>query len=136
MPLHSTTEADAEIYIITTDMSASSAKNVGASDVVYVGQTCKQIGLDKRFDQHLKEHTNWKRHTHQPLLRENLKECTQLEVTAAERYWYDHYRLLGSPLENAIVPITKDTFLYYKNSSTFRGKEKGFPKGDSWAPKD
>jgi hypothetical protein len=131
-PLNDETEADASIYIVTTDMKASKASEVDASDVVYVGQTCDGVGIESRFTQHLRNHTKWEKKTHRILLREKMKSCTQLEVTASERYWYDHYKGAGSKLENAIAPLTKAKFNRYKSDKTFRGEAKSFPK--NWTP--
>jgi Domain of unknown function (DUF4157) len=121
-----TSETDAQIYIIVE-------KKTG--NVVYVGQTCNQVGYKERFKQHLRE-KGWSSDTHETVLKEQLKEVTQLEVTAAERYWYDHYKNLGAPLENVIKPITLATFQNYKNPQTFRGAAKNFPNGDNWKPAD
>jgi len=63
------------------------------------------------------------------------KRFTPLEITASEEFYWEHYGGLEKKLENRQQPLTKKTFLRYKNPSTFRGKVVKFPS-DSWTPKE
>lgn len=64
---------------------------------------------------------------------EDLKEWTELEVAAAEQYWWEKYGGLSKQLCNRQQPLTQKTFLEYRNKHTFNAKKPGLPA--SWTPK-
>lgn len=106
--------------------------------IVYIGQTEANIGIDARFEQHLKNpsHSNWSKATHKIKLLEN-ENWTRFETSCAEQYWID---LNGGvdQLENARNQISKSHFLEMiqwqetNNIIVFRGETAKFPKG--WKP--
>jgi len=123
------TRVDAEIYGVVEKASGN---------VVYVGQTCGQVGLAKRFDQHVagtSGHPNdYTKLTHRVTLLETAK-WTQFETSCAEQYWIDHYGG-KEKLENHRNEISRAHFEKHikEYPETYRGEAIGFPKG--WKPKN
>ena len=106
--------------------------------VVYVGQTEQSVGIDKRFDQHLKSgyHNNWSTDTHK-IVRLEAGSWTRFETDCCEQYWIDQ---LGpaDQLENGKNQVSNkrlQEILAYQEEhgvTLFRGEGIGFPKG--WHP--
>jgi Domain of unknown function (DUF4157) len=110
----------------------------GTDKVVYVGQTEQSVGIDKRFDQHLKSgyHNNWSTDTHK-IVKLEAGSWTRFETDCCEQYWIDQ---LGpaDQLENGKNQVSNKRFqeiLEYQEEhgvTLFRGEGINFPKG--WHP--
>lgn len=133
--LEDTTKMGGEIYAIYDNTT---------NDIVYVGQTCMQIGTAKRYLQHVAQDTDrpWHQTGHNFTAKileafdpDEGRAVTKLELTAAEEYWWEHYGGLTGGLENRKQPLTLKRFNMCKSTAGFRGKKLGFPDGDNWKPK-
>lgn len=131
--LGSDEDIDSEIYGIW-DMNAGT--------IIYVGQA-RNSGT--RFTQHVNQDAaypwykmNWSQHPlpYQYEVLEKLKECTELEITAAEEWWWEKKGGLEGALVNKNQPLKKATFNRYKSTDTWRddGKRIGLG-GQNWSPK-
>ena len=107
-----TTKTDSYIYGIYK-------KTTGA--IVYVGQTCEQVGLAKRFQQHLSAPSDqgypWygtNGSSYSIKILEYLENVTKFDTTASEQFWWEHHGGLNGDLLNKNQPLLKDTFNYYK----------------------
>ena len=109
------TLSDIEIYVV---------KKKSNDKVVYVGQTCDQVGYKARFQQHLKSgyHNNWSENTHY-VERKEAGNWTLLEAMIAEQYWIDHYGF--GNLENNINALTRATWIKYRDDSVTTPNFKG-----------
>lgn len=120
LPLDDDTDARAHIYHVIE-------KKTGK--VVYVGQTCDQVGIDKRFDQHLNSgyHNDWSYKTHE-IKAIWSSVMTQFETTTSEQFYIDAQGGIGN-LDNAVNALTQSTFDKYVDGE-------GNPRwGTKWRPK-
>lgn len=122
LKLDDPTEDKAHIYYVRKKKDHS---------IVYVGQTCDQVGLQKRFQQHLDSgyHPNWSHGTHY-IEAVWTSVMTQFETTTSEQFYIDDQRLKGNKaLENNINALTAETFDEYVD-------EDGNPRwGNKFRPK-
>lgn len=120
LPLDNPKEAKAHIYYVRQKKDEK---------LVYVGQTCDQIGVDERFKQHLKSgyHDNWSSDTHY-IKAIWTSVMTQFETTTSEQYYIEINGGI-SKLENDVNALTASTFDKYVN-------DEGNPRwGKKWRPK-
>lgn len=104
-------------------------------DVVYIGQTCDQVGYKKRFENHLTSgyHPKWSHATHKITKIEG-GDWTLLEASIAEQYWIDHFggpQRFGGPLENDRNQLTRETWKKYRDDDVTTPNFKG-----QYAPKN
>lgn len=119
----------------TDDMIIYKVILIDTDEVVYIGQTEQDVGIEARFKQHQKVH-DWPSDTHK-IVRLETGTWTRMETSCAEQYWIDHFRQAGQ-LENGRNQITKSHFNELiawqeeKGKTIFRGTAIGFPPG--WKP--
>ena len=94
--------------------------------VVYVGQTCANQGIQKRFEQHLKSgyHPGWSSETH-TIKKIESGTWTILEAKIAEQYWIDKFLDDDAKLENARQELTYATWLKYRDDDVTTPNFKG-----------
>lgn len=109
------TQDAAEIYRVIEKASGN---------VVYVGQTCNQVGYKSRFEQHLTSgyHPGWSHGTHR-VERIEAGNWTLLETFISEQYWIDHYGF--DNLENGANALTLAKFLQYRDDNVTTPTLKG-----------
>ncbi len=117
-------------------------------NIVYVGKTTWDRD-GTRFQEHVRDDSAYPWHyskvaiggydssdeTNWPFYPRKLFDCkdyTELELAAAEQYYWEQYGGLSGKLKNSQQPLTKATFFKYKSGTTW-SNTKGFPPG--WSPK-